>query len=239
MEVFSGVGGLSKHLARAGVTPECWDIRHGSHFDLLKPANVRRLMKVIRKSGVIAVHLGTPCTTFSLARHPALRSASHPWGKPDLDPQSQVKVQQGNALARVSAMIMRVCISKGIPFTIENPQSSRIWLLEPFQKILAHPQVQSHTLHFCQYGTPWKKATTIAAFKFPRLSQAMRSCLGHGGLCSRTGKKHFQLSGKDSSGMWLTARGAAYPPQFCSAYSDALIETVLGNFLHTQMNFIR
>ena len=78
------------------------------------------------------VWMGTPCTTFSIARQGppgpvALRTLEHLYGKPSnvLSQSDSAAVQQGNYFAFKSANMAWICIRHGVGFAIENPEPWR------------------------------------------------------------------------------------------------------------------
>ena len=101
LEIFSGAGALSATLRRRGWKVIEWDIVHGASFDLTVAANIRRLYDMVRSADL--VHLGTPCTSFSVARRGRigdplgpLRSIASPMGLPNRSNIDQVKIDVGN-----------------------------------------------------------------------------------------------------------------------------------------------
>ena len=49
-----------------------------------------------------------------------------------------------------------------LPFAMENPARSRIWLLCPSVKwLLKRRNVSFETVHYCAFGTRWKKPTSF------------------------------------------------------------------------------
>jgi hypothetical protein len=244
VEVFSGCGKLSKAMIRKGIASEAWDICLGEDFNLLRPKNVKRLVKSIQQSGICGVHLGTPCTTLSMARRPGdgpppLRSAEHLWGLPDLKGKNAQKVQDANTLVHLTLRIMRECIRLKIPCTIENPRTSRLWQLPPVKNLFERHKVQLVHFEMCQYGTAWRKSTTLACYNFPEAEALGRRCSAASGCCSRTGCKHFILQGQDAAGNWLTARAQAYPTQLCNAYANAMVRHEFNEHLHSAMKLLK
>ena len=77
LDLFSGDGEVGKHLNRLGYPVISIDVCDDPRFDLTN----RRVLNVVKgwiKSGcVLAIWLGTPCTSWSRARHGPLESA---WG---------------------------------------------------------------------------------------------------------------------------------------------------------------
>ena len=69
------------------------------------------------------------------------------------------KVQEGNALLAVTQTILSLCQQLGIPWALENPWTSRIWLTP----LLSQWQSQYSFIRidFCAFHVPWRKSTGI------------------------------------------------------------------------------
>ena len=69
-ELFSGSGNLTKQLVRRGFRMLCpMDVLHGAHHDLTHPAVQQVVVGRIKYGRLWYVHMGTPCTVWSIARH--------------------------------------------------------------------------------------------------------------------------------------------------------------------------
>eukprot|EP00969_Alexandrium_andersonii_P180760 7988425-Alexandrium_andersonii.AAC.1 len=71
-----------------------FDVRRSPYFDLLDDGVYAWILQVVSAGRVATLHLAPPCATFSLARKPALRGRSAPWG---YDP-SEARAHAGNRL---------------------------------------------------------------------------------------------------------------------------------------------
>ena len=165
LELFSGCEILSKALRRAGFAVISFDItRHWSE-DLLLPA-VQSLVKGWTTSGcVLAIWLGTPCTTWSIARRTgwgatALRSARHPMGVPGLDAFNAAKLQIGNATYAFTCAVIRLCIQQQVPCVLENPLTSRMWSAPALSKLTKVAVCSQIRLDQCQFGAAWENRST-------------------------------------------------------------------------------
>lgn len=111
-------------------------------LDLTKPSGVKILWDILSSTSLMAVHLGLPCGTASLARErpvpkslqlqgvpnpPPLRSATMPLGLPGLSPLHQAKVDSANKLYELAIQIMLFCAQRNVVFSIENPANSWLW----------------------------------------------------------------------------------------------------------------
>ena len=118
------------------------------------------------------------------------------------------KIDRGNRLLLRTFQLAKTCIDHCIPFTIENPASSRAWLTDEMQtleRLGATPQL----VHYCQYGKAWKKATVFLGWRVPNFH--FKLCTGTSGICSHTGFRHTHLQGTNSSGVFLTLIAQPYP----------------------------
>ena len=175
----------------------------------------KNLVSVIVAGCVLAVMLSPPCTSFSQARdrHHEIRSKDFPWGFPaeTLSDADEARIKSGNATARAAFRIMRACLKHNVPFIMENPCASKIFLLPPLLSILAKPGVGQLTLDQCQYGSTWKKRTSLVHFAVDDLHLLDQRCRTRGGICSKTRLPHFQLQGIASSGIHWTNIDQAFP----------------------------
>lgn len=116
LDLFAGCGGIAKAMRARGRrsigVDTIQDIIHGKHHHLTNPKIFRVVVRFIRSGRVASVWLGTPCTSFSMARRgrpPALRSRQFPWGVGGLSEEDQERVRLGNILAKRSLAIFREC----------------------------------------------------------------------------------------------------------------------------------
>eukprot|EP00959_Pyramimonas_sp_CCMP1952_P205811 4303968-Pyramimonas_sp.AAC.1 len=59
------------------------------------------------------------------------------------------------------ATLACVILSLRIPWSIDNPKTSRLWLLPRFETLLRRCAVCSHVASMCQWGAPWKIGTGL------------------------------------------------------------------------------
>ena len=171
--------------------------------------------------------MGMPCNSWSRARKhdnmgpPPLRDDDqHIWGLPGLNKSDSRKVHQGNMLLEVTYNIIQFCMRHNIPWALENPWTSRAWLTSQLRQLQSHAVLRR--VDFCQYGTPWRKATGIMAWPATWLASLMCECHANKGRCSKSGRKHIILQGTDSTGTFLTMRAQPYPYKLCQCIATAL-----------------
>ena len=146
LELFSGCGRFSSEVSRLGFAVLSFDIENGEQWDLLRPCVKKLILGWITSGAVLAVWLGTPCTTFSRARRGPpgsswgpLRSGKALWGLDGLCERDQAKLRVGNACFRVSLNIIRACVRMNVPVYLENPASSMMFQMPPLASLARHP----------------------------------------------------------------------------------------------------
>ena len=228
MDLFSGEGGVSRACVKLGFNAKQWDIKFGASHDLTSPSAVRRILTEIRRGNVLSVMLAPVCTSFSVARDrtKVIRNKRYPWGIPHqyLTEDEKEKLRLGNRVFRTCFKIIQELLIRNIPFILENPRTSKAWYLPIMQSLLAHPQVHFVITDFCQWGTPWKKPTALMIGNLDQLdSRRLEArCSGPKGLCSRTGQKHFLLTGSNSKGVPYTRVAQPYPQKLCRSLAFVL-----------------
>ena len=196
-----------------------WELTEGAQFDVL--AGLPVLLATIRCGVVIAMHLGTPCQSFTQARVPALRSRKFPLGLPDLTDKQQEQVRSGNDLSDASASLCCALYEAGGYFSLENPERSMIWLVPQLLELFSRAGVAAVLVFYNAYGTLFVKPTlllhnmpTLHALHRP---QPLRS------------RPMIELRGWVSFKGVKTARtllAQPYPPQLAMAYGDLVAESV-------------
>ena len=232
-DCFSGCGGVSRCVEAAGFPTHQWDIKHGAGGDLTAELVIRQLISDIRAGRVLAVMLAPPCSSFSIARdrNSQVRTSEWPGGLPNLPARLQAVVHTGNRCARAALRVIRTCLAEGVPFAMENPRTSRIFLLPGFRQIVRNPAVHERVIDFCQYGVRWKKPTKfIIGHVSPDGSHRLcRRC--HGRRCSRTGRAHLHLTGHAPGGVPWTLVAQPYPAEVNEALAHTLLYNARARFL--------
>jgi hypothetical protein len=226
LELFSGVGHLAGSMARQGGAVLRWDITMGPMYDVLDLNNQKLIRGWVMAGLVWAVHLGTPCTTFSVARRPAVRSMIFPMGLPGLSEIDAGKVSVGNDLLRFSIGLLKICRRMGAPCTLENPASSLLFKTPSFIEVAALSGFSSAQCDYCMFGTPWKKPTRVIGFGIHVDRLSAYQCRGAGrGICCRTLRPHLRLSGT-SEGKNKTLIAQPYPRLFCTTLARCFIDSI-------------
>lgn len=221
---------MSREIRRLGFDAREIDTMHGAHWDVASPGLLRRLCRAVKSGDVRGLTLAPhPCGSFSVAqdRTGRLRSEEFPWGLTDRSAERRSKVAEGNRVARAIVRLIHVAQRCKIPWVLENPHSSRFWLLPPLRRLSGMNGVETSVVEFCMCGTKWRKRTRflsggVEADDLCRLRRLV--CQGEQGLCGRTLLPHFRLSGTGPGGRPWTAIAQPYPQKLCRHLAWILTE---------------
>ena len=234
LEIFSGCGRLGRSVARhCGWPVLLWDIDYGADYDLTVRANQMRIVHWITSGVVRGGHLGTPCNSFSRARDrpggpPRLRSDEKPLGLDFLREVDATKVRVGNALMYFTCRILRLALFWRIPFTLENPERSRLWLCPAVRSLLKRRGTSSVVVHFCAFGTSWKKPTRFFGVHVElEILQHYYCKSSKRGICAYSGRPHVALMGQTKEGVWLTKIAEPYPQRLTQKLAQVFLNTEL------------
>lgn len=233
LDLFCGDGGVGHYLHKHGFPVISIDILNDPRLDLTDSRVLQVINGWIRSGRVFGIWFGTPCTTWSRARHgpvvsswDPLRDNQHIYGIPGLSSHDQHKIRVGNRTMTCTARLIRLCCRFKVPCFLENPSGSMMWLAPPILRLCHHSESRCCVCDFCQYGARWRKRTRIQTWNAPELPSLNHTCHGHKGICSRTHKHHIVLKGQDpvSKQLW-TQIAQPYPKQFAVEAAKALIHS--------------
>ena len=174
-----------------------------------------------KEGSCLGCHVGATLHNFSIARNrtKVIRSRDYPWGLPGscLTEVERQKVEEGNRCFEAAFQIIYHLNKHHIPWLLENPQSSMCWHLPPIRDLIDKHGCCLITLDFCRFGTRWKKPTSILAGQLDMqdLGRLQLRCRGADGTCSRTLKKHWQLTGTYKGLIWPS--WLSRTPQHCAS----------------------
>eukprot|EP00435_Cladocopium_sp_Y103_P067787 s92_g30.t1 len=232
VEVFAGTAGLSQAISARGmqILPPI-EIEPNNFVtepvDILDPLVFRHLQLLIEENLVAFIHFGTPCSSFSIARKndggpPPLRDRQHLWGRRGLSAKDLSKLEMGNKFLELTVLLARQCHQHGIPWSIENPASSFLWLMPPMEELAALPSVTRFVLDMCRFGAPHKKPTAI-------LSSADLSALALECDMAERPHVHEPLVGYvvvDDKKVFKTKLAQVYPTALCRAWAAVIVPVV-------------
>ena len=233
-DVCSGTGPVSRALRKLKVASREWEYNHGPWGDVTQARNTRCLLADIRRRRCRGGMFAPPCGTFSNALFwtGRLRSQEEPWGKSrGLNDRQREKVVDANRITRAVLRLIKAMHAAGLPWVIENPDSSLIWHLPYLRDIVLDKKVLVVKSDQCRYGRSWRKRTRFVCGNIDAddLGRLAKTCAGTRGVCPHNGgAKHFQLQGASPSGVLWTTIAAAYPPRMAAAIAHALTAADFG-----------
>ena len=153
-------------------------------IDLSSPAEVEVAQQMLHFTKPSAVHFGLMCGTCSRARERSLaphllrqgapepqplRDSAHLFGRPNLKPMDQQKVNQANRIYKLAIQLLFTCCQLGCIVSIENPARSWLWpLLTVLVKQYGDAEfaawyfaLTSTMFDACMHGSQRNKSTTI------------------------------------------------------------------------------
>ena len=240
MELFAGSARVTKALRRLGYGCVPIDIDYGVEFDLFNSEVSDRIIGWIRGGCICGVFLGTPCSSWSVARHGppgsnwcALRSASHIYGLPGLGTADRQKNKTGNTAMRVTARFIKETTNLGVPTMLENPVSSRLFAAPPISRVCGGASVRQ-VFDMCSLGTRWRKRTRIQTWGCQPISD-VACCRGRNHMCSFSNRAHIELAGKNSQGVFWTSLAQVYPLKLAFRIAKCLIDASSSRAWHASL----
>ena len=229
VEVFAGKAWLTRSVRRrrklAVLPPIEIEVSEEvkGKADILDPMIRRKLEAWLRAGVVQFVHFGTPCTSFSMARRhdggpPPVRDRENLYGFEDLQGYDKELVETGTLLMQVTAELCSLCSQLGIEWSVENPESSLLWLMPEMVALRALPNFSEVTFNMCAYGGCSAKPTTIWT-NCGRLLALRRVCPG-----ISSSHRHVELKGKvwcnvARKKVWRTKLAQVYPVELCDQWA--------------------
>ena len=230
-DLFSGHGGVSKAVRKMGFSAREWELLKGDEHDLTNPLVVFKVCEDVRKGKILAAMMAPPCSSFSRARDrtSVIRNRQHPWGVSGLSKKDADKVKAGNECFLTCFKLIKLFNQYNVPWILENPHSSKCWFLPQMLELEKNDKVQIAVTDFCQYDTKWRKRTRLMVGNVcPNDVQRLnRLCTGKRGNCSRTGDRHFQLTGSGPGNLPWTRIAQPYPTKLCHSLAHVLLSTTL------------
>ena len=199
LEVYSGCSRLSLAMKKKGfsVLPPI-ELKQG--FDMCERPLFLALLGLVRIGRIRFIWVAPPCTTFSLARTPKLRSLKVPWGFDLLHP----KVVAGNLHAGQALLLCLVQFLVGGFFGAEQPAWGFMRAL-PLWKLLVLLGSDEFLFDWCRFKCLFKKTTRLLSNFGPMKTLGKR--------CNHK-FRHSKLEGS------ATTLAGAYSACFCDMFAD-------------------
>ena len=226
----------------------------GHDCDLLRDEVFADLLARIRSGEFFTAIIGTPCSTFSVARIPKngvydggprqLRDISRPGlGRKGLSLSDQRVLDFSNILVERSVLIARAIRAAGGSFIIENPATrsdpksdlyrwmwrshASLWLHPAVAALAAETSSRMATFPQCALGGQYQKWTSLL------YSVELESSLSQLRRLTCTHVRHAkQAAGQDPDGKWRSSDAAAYPAAMNALLGDACMSALRSHRLH-------
>ena len=208
LDLYSGKKGYARAVVKLGAP---WvlvvDILDGPQCDLLDES-VRRKIVALLKGGVFLHCSAAPiCSSFSTAITPPVRSPAEPQGIEPLRPTMKQRILDGNSHSQWLAMLVRLMISLGVGYWVENPDPSYLWRQPEWVDLPNGASLRFYRVDFCTFNTPWRKRTRFLTDGCLALQKR---------LCSRD-HKHTLLRGRSRfHKQAMTKLAEPYPKGLCT-----------------------
>ena len=194
VEICGGAGVVSQAASSLGmVVAPVLDLSESPHYDLRGLRFLEWVIHMIESGRFASFLVEPPCTSFSVAAHPSVRSYEEPLGFC----RTEKKTLHGNTLAFRSFVLLKVGRRKMRPCGLEQPRRSKMaWL--SFWISLRELGFFDSIIASCQFGSPHKKEFQFLLFLLDRLDVR---CPG--------GHEHLKVEGKWTKGSAVYVPGLA------------------------------
>ena len=184
LEVCGGSGRVSTCMSNAGwrVGPVI-DLSRSRWYDLLSARLLEWLVWLIQEGRVRAFMVEPPCTSFSPAAYPAVRSYREPLGFSRTNPKTWV----GNRLAFFSFVLLKAAEGAGVFGLLENPRRSKMAWLSYWASLKNRDAFDEAFVASCAYGSVHQKE-----FRFLGVNMRLRSLCR---ACTRD-HEHVRIQGR-------------------------------------------
>ena len=198
----------------------------------------QKLVDLYDHGAVAGTLAGSPCETFSAARHLAppeaegkvrwprpLRSACRLFGLPFLTRKELRQCRQGTAFALQTLYIAVLHLARGGVFLSEHPacpedeEKASIWRSALVGLLLKDPDCKLQTFGQWKWGSATPKPTGLLSIRLPFLAKSMYACAD--GILPYPTRV---AQGTDEHGSFHTAACKEYPPLFCKALARAFAD---------------
>ena len=201
VEICGGASSVSKCAVALGLSV-CPSIELSSSpcYDVKEIRLVQWVIYMLKVGRFGAIMLEPPCTTFSPAAHPAVRSYSQPRGFNERCP----KTHNGNCLAFNCLAIALAAGRYNRPCLLEQPFLSKMAWLSMWRFLLREKNFSEAVCASCAFGSPHLKQFRLLTYGLDAAGMTVRCRGGH---------KHLRIEGK-----W-TKPSAVYVPALAEHFA--------------------
>lgn len=216
LEVCGGAGVVTRKLIeKGGVCGPVFDLSISPHFNLLESRVLEWIIFMMEEDRLDSFLVSPPCTSFSPAAHPMVRSYDQPRG---FDPDHP-KVLLGNLLAFAALTLLLAALRLRKFGLGEQPRLSKMrWLREWLRLVMLG--AREVWLASCAYGSVHRKEFGMIGVNM-KVELLHRKCPGN--------HQHIKIEGK------YTKPSAVY----CDGLADALAEFFLSHLSARQRAAVR
>ena len=134
------------------------------------------------------------------------------------------KIVNGNKTMLSTSCVCLACLAMGVPLVLEKPRLSMIWRTRELLALTKRLHVRFSHSDFCQWGTPWRKATAFLP-GFCNTTPIENNC--QNGICTCSGHRHQVLAGIDPvSKCFGTHVAEPYPRGLSRGFAKMLHDAV-------------
>ena len=201
IEICGGSGVVTKELIKRGVVcGPVFDLSFSNAYDLCDLKVVRWLIHLLESDRLKSFLVAPPCTSFSAAAYPSVRSYRQPRGYN----QKLPKVHLGNVLAFVALCLLFVAYKQRKIGLGEQPRRSKMRWLAEWRRLVALGAVEC-AVASCAYGSPHQKEFGLIGVNIVLDGIARRCTRDH---------THIPIQGK------YTKPSAVYCPGLAVAFAE-------------------
>ena len=207
VELCGGVGSVSKAMANRGyVVAPVLDLSASKQYNLGSLRMLEWLFFMLDEGRFRSLMCEPPCTSFSPAAHPAVRSYRNP---KEFNRRLR-KTLLGNLLAFRNLLVMDRARRRRRPALLEQPRLSKMAWLSAW-RFLLQKGLKEAVVAACMFGSPHRKEFRMLLCELDPEMVEMRCCGGH---------HHIRIEGR------YTKASAIYPEKMADhlalAFSKAL-----------------
>ena len=205
IEICGGAGVVTKALEDLGVScGPIFDLSYSLQYDITNKRVFEWLAFMCEEGRLRSFMAAPPCTTFSPAAHPALRSYKKPLGFCRRHP----RVLHGNALAFSSMGLMMVARRTRVCGMLETTRTSKIRWTPQWKRLRAAGADEVH-LASCSYGSQHQKEFALLTVWMMAQSLAKKCTRDH---------SHIRIQGQ------FTKASATYCPGLARAIANVFAQ---------------
>ena len=210
------------------------DLACDAAWDYTNPTTFTKIMSLVEEGLIDVVIGGPPCSTVARSRHVWCPGGPRPlrfrdcvWGRPDLRPSEQMRVQEANTLWVNYMATCEGVSARGGAHLWEHPADpgeepyASVWATEEMQGVEFRTGAVRAVLHQCPFGGLVPKLTCLSGTLCGLASLDGIRCPG----VSET-HQHGKSIGRNPEGGFYTRRLQTYPVLLCKELARLILNTL-------------